>query len=112
MRLIDYFYYCGKEDEKLNVNRKYQTIIDIYSLYYRLGRLSERFINSPTKLCLIEDLYLVFSQYKTLPSSTRISLKNHYSHRLLKKTMRLISYEVLSKKPVCSDFSVSRISRK
>lgn len=109
--LVDYFYRCGREDVKQNVQKANRNIVDIYSLYYQLGVLTERFQNCPTKLQLLEELKEEFSQYYVLPNSLKLSLKNHYSHRLLKKMLNTISYYTLSKKPICSGFSVSRIKR-
>ena len=90
-----YFYKLGKIDERLNrkcVNGEYEI-----SITYRLGRLTQRYSNCPTKLQLIHELYREFSYYEfngSLPNLVVLCLDGHYSHRLLKTIVQGLGYRV------------------
>ena len=91
----------------------------MYYLQDRLNKLSKQFENSPTKLQLIEELKLQLLEesklqlleFDNLPRILSVSLKNHYSHRLLKQIMLEIGYSV-QHKPNCSDFVSFKITKK
>ena len=92
----NYLFETGRETIRLN---KAPSLSELYNLsvFYRLGALYEQSKNAPTRQLLIDELIREFSYASSvLPNSIQISLKNHYSHRLIKTTLRKIGYSVSS----------------
>lgn len=94
-KLISYFYSRGQIDESQKLCFINKTIIDQFTLFYRLGVLSEKFKNCPKRLLLIEELYREFSKHSRLQNYTNILLRNHYSHRLIRNILKEINYHIL-----------------
>lgn len=85
--------------------------MEMYGLFYRLGILTKEFENCPTRLQLINELYPQLCKLDCLPMTLILSLKNHYSHRLLKQVMLEIGYNV-QPTPNCSNFASYKIKKK
>ena len=87
----------------------------MYCLQDQLNQLSKQFKDCPTKLQLIEELRSQLLKFgnlplDNLPITLRLSLKTHYSHRLLKQIMLEIGYRV-QPKPNCSGFVSHKIQK-
>ena len=89
-----YFYELGQQDS-LKFKRHVKATVEAdNSCFYRLGVLSVRYENCPTRLALVKELCREFSFYSELPNLAVITLKNDYSHRLLKRVMDNLGYHI------------------
>lgn len=79
------------------------------SCFYRLGVLSAKYQKCPTRLKLIKELCREFSFYSELPNLAVLTLKDNYSHRLLKRTMDDLGYHIPSR-PNLKGFNAWRVS--
>ena len=114
-KLYSHFYFRGKADERNHVRLIHREIIDQYSLFYRLGILSEQFKNCPTKMAFLSELYSNFFRYDRLPSCIFVVLnsddsdinayvphpneytmfiKNKYSHKLMRRVLLRLGYTI------------------
>ena len=84
-----FFYLSGQDDERNRGNKPLISVSNNISAFYRLGVLSEKYKNCPTRIRLINELCREFSlcKHQDLPNLLDISLEGHYSHRLLKQIM-------------------------
>ena len=105
-----FFYSSGQDDERNRGTKPLVTVSNSLSAFYRLGVLSVRYRNCPTRIRLIVELCREFSlcKHNDLPNFLVISLEGHYSHRLLKQTMEEIGYHI-PVKPDCVGFHAWRV---
>lgn len=105
-----FFYQSGQDDERERGFNPLVTVSYDVSAFYRLGVLSVRYKNCPTRLRLVHELCREFSlcKHKDLPNLLDISLDGHYSHRLLKQVMEDTGYHI-PVKPDCSGFHAWRV---
>ena len=98
----------GQEDARMNRGKRPNSVEQL-SVFYRLGFLYEASQNKPTRLELIDELLREFTFCRSeLPNLADICLESHYSHRMLKRTMEMIGYEVPAR-PNCSSFHAWRV---
>ena len=71
--------------------------------YYKLGELWMLSLDKPTRLRLIAEIMRETCSYRydaETPKYLDLTLCNHYSHRMLKKTFGILGYEI-PKTPDC-----------
>ncbi len=105
-----FFYSYGQDNERNRGSKPLISVFNNISAFYRLGVLSEKYKNCPTRIRLINELCREFSlcKHQDLPNLLDISLEGHYSHRLLKQIMEETGYHI-PVKPVCSSFHAWRV---
>lgn len=101
-----YFLKLGEKDER-NPNN-FVPLEHNLSIFYRIGRLTERYRNCPTKLQLLNELIHIFDSYENVPNFIDVFLKHHYSNRLLKVIMEELGYRI-PVSPNCSHFHAWRM---
>lgn len=109
-KMYGYFYFRGKADESQHVRLMHREVIDLHSLFYHLGILSEKFSNSPTKRRFIDELFQNFSRYNnklphsvvvildTIPDSQPeqdyIFIQGMYSHKIMRQIFSYLGYQI------------------
>ena len=102
------FFAVGIEDAKAN-GKMHRYFSDI-SVFYRLGFLYETSPNNPKRLALIKELCREFAMMDNdFSNYVEISLLNHYSHRILRRTMAKIGYHIPSGHLDSSEFHAWRV---
>lgn len=114
-----YFFTRGQFDEVNHVRLKNREVIDLYSLYYKLGILSERFVNAPKRKMFVDELIQAFDKLDTLPASLvviprfanltdydiseirtflseeYILLQHKYSHKIMRRIFSELGYNIV-----------------
>ena len=106
--VANFYYELGKQDASKFKRHIKATIEAETSCFYRLGVLNGRYQECPTRLALVTELCREFSFYDELPNLAVISLKNNYSHRLLKQVMDNLGYHVPAKPNLDKGFNAWR----
>ena len=95
-----YYYHLGESDERKKLNGERVSDLSFKnqtSCFYRLGSLSERHRNHPTRSALLFELTREFCYncYSSeLPNLITVQLNSHYSHRLIKTILDELGYRV------------------
>ena len=118
-KMNSYFFTRGQFDEVNHVRLKNREVIDLYSLYYKLGILSERFVNAPKRKMFVDELMQAFDKLDTLPASLvviprfdnltdydiseirtflseeYILLQHKYSHKIMRRIFSELGYNIV-----------------
>ncbi len=118
-KMNSYFFTRGQFDEVNHVRLKNREVIDLYSLYYKLGILSERFVNAPKRKMFVDELIQAFDKLDTLPASLvviprfanltdydiseirtflseeYILLQHKYSHKIMRRIFSELGYNIV-----------------
>ena len=118
-KMNSYFFTRGHFDEVNHVRLKNREVIDLYSLYYKLGILSERFVNAPKRKMFVDELIQAFDKLDTLPASLvviprfanltdydiseirtflseeYILLQHKYSHKIMRRIFSELGYNIV-----------------
>ena len=113
-----YFFTRGQFDEVNHIRLKNREVIDLYSIYYKFGILSERFKNSPKRKMFLDELIQAFDKLDTLPASIvviprfdnlsdhdiseirtflseeYILLQHKYSHKIMRRIFSELGYTI------------------
>ena len=110
-----YYYHLGESDERKKLNGERVSDLSFKnqtSCFYRLGSLSERHRNHPTRSALLFELTREFCYncYSSeLPNLITVQLNSHYSHRLIKTILDELGYRVSAMEKDFECFHVWRV---